>query len=91
MNDFLKELQAKIAERAQSGLSDLEKIFKAMDQSGDGNLDVDDFRWGLMDFGIQVSKEEAGEVLQVFDRDKNGSVNFNEFLKTLQEIEKSSN
>jgi len=30
-----------------------------MDQKGDSNLDVDDFRWGLMDFGIQVSKEEA--------------------------------
>lgn len=48
----MKELQTKISERAENGLSALENIFKAIDQAGDGNLDVDDFRWGLLDFGI---------------------------------------
>ena len=55
-----------------------------MDERGDKNLDVDDFRWGLMDFGVQVTKEEANEILAHFDKDKNGSVNFNEFLVTLR-------
>lgn len=55
-----------------------------MDEKGDKNLDVDDFRWGLIDFGINVSKDEALEVLAHFDIDKNGSVNFNEFLRTLK-------
>ena len=35
------------------------RIFKAMDNNGNGNLDVDDFRWGLMDYGVSLSKEEA--------------------------------
>ena len=55
-----------------------------MDDKGDKNLDVDDFRWGLMDFGVSVTKDEAAEVLAHFDRDKNGSVNFDEFLRTLR-------
>ena len=55
-----------------------------MDDKGDKNLDVDDFRWGLMDFGISITKEEAVEVLAHFDRDKNGTVNFDEFLVTLK-------
>lgn len=55
-----------------------------MDEKGDKNLDVDDFRWGLIDFGINVSKDEALEVLAHFDIDKNGSVNFHEFLRTLK-------
>ena len=29
-----------------------------------------------MDFGIQVSKDEAAEVLKYFDKDGNGMVNF---------------
>lgn len=55
-----------------------------MDDNGNKNLDVDDFRWGLIDFGISVSKEEAAEILVHFDRDKNGSVNFDEFLRTVK-------
>ena len=55
-----------------------------MDEKGDGKLDVDDFRWGFIDFGIQMSKEESEEVLKAFDRDGNGLVDFNEFLVTLK-------
>lgn len=55
-----------------------------MDEKGDGKLDVDDFRWGFIDFGIQMSKEESEEVLKAFDRDGNGQVDFNEFLVTLK-------
>ena len=47
-------------------------------------MDVDDFRWGLMDFGIQVTKDEAAEVLKYFDKDGNGMVNFAEFVNTLK-------
>lgn len=32
-------------------------------------MDVDDFRWGLMDFGVQVSKDEALEILNKFSKD----------------------
>ena len=55
-----------------------------MDVKGDCNLDVDDFRWGLMDFGIQVTKDEAAEVLKYFDKDGNGMVKFGEIVKTLK-------
>jgi len=55
-----------------------------MDENGNKALDVDDFRWGLMDYGISITKEEAGEILTHFDTDKNGCVNFNEFLVTLR-------
>jgi Ca2+-binding EF-hand superfamily protein len=55
-----------------------------MDENGNKNLDVDDFRWGLMDYGISISKDEACEIMAHFDKDKNGSVNFDEFLVTLR-------
>ena len=49
-------------------------------------LDVDDFRWGLIDYGIQINKEEATKVLEHFDKDKNGQVDFDEFLSALRVI-----
>lgn len=52
MKDLLKDLKQKMTMRSIYGLKSLCKIFKAIDQKGDMNLDVDDFRWGLMDFGI---------------------------------------
>jgi Ca2+-binding EF-hand superfamily protein len=80
----VNQLRAKVLDRSAFGIRGLQRIFKAMDIKGDSNLDVDDFRWGLMDFGIQVTKDEAAEVLKYFDKDGNGKVNFQEFVNTLK-------
>jgi len=45
--------------RSSFGVRALDRIFKAMDVDGSKDLDADDFRWGLLDFGIQISKEES--------------------------------
>lgn len=84
MGDFLKELKAKIFDRSSLGLRSLTRIFKAMDVNGNKNLDCDDFRWGLMDYGIQVSKDEAAELLSAFDADGSGCVNYEKFLSTIR-------
>lgn len=59
-------------ERSNNGIKGIAMIFKAMDNNGNHMLDVDDFRWGMIDYGIQISKEEAQQILTHFDRDKNG-------------------
>ena len=55
-----------------------------MDDTGDRQLDVDDFRWGFIDYGFNLTQEEAQQLLDHFDRDKNGTVNFDEFLRALK-------
>lgn len=85
IQDLIREIKAKIYERSASGgLRGLSKIFKTMDNNNNGKLDLDDFRWGLMDFGLQLTKDEATKVLDHFDRDGNGQVDFNEFLTTIR-------
>lgn len=79
LKDLMKDLKSKIAMRSLYGLKALTKIFKAMDTKGDMNLDVDDFRWGLMDFGIQISKDESAELLNNFSKDQS-NINFDVFL-----------
>ena len=66
------------------GLKNLTRIFAAMDSKGDHKLDVDDFRWGLLDYGIEISKEEATEMQPHFDNDNCGRINWTEFVKTIR-------
>ena len=84
IEDLIKEIKQRILERSANGIRGIAKIFKAMDDNGNKMLDVDDFRWGLIDYGISITKEEAQQVLNHFDRDRNGSVDFNEFLRALK-------
>ncbi len=61
----------------------MERIFKAIDEKSEKNLEVEDFRWGLLDYGIQISKDDALEVLQRYDVDKCGLINFPKFIDSL--------
>ena len=51
-----------------------------MDPNCSKNIDVDDFRWGMMDLGVQISKDEAAEMLSSFDKDKCGMVHYEDFI-----------
>ena len=76
----MKDVKSKIMGRSLYGVKALTRIFKAMDTSSNGKLDVDDFRWGLMDFGISITKDEAAECLSNFDTDGSGTLHFAAFL-----------
>ena len=54
-----------------------------MDKQGNQQLDVDDFRWGLLDFGIEISKEEANEMSPHFGG--NNTVNWGQFLDAIRQ------
>ena len=77
-------MKEKLLGRSSSGIKGIARIFKAMDDTGDKQLDVDDFRWGFIDYGFNLTQEEAQQLLDHFDRDKNGTVNFDEFLRALK-------
>ena len=47
-------------------------------------MDVDDFRWGLLDYGVQVYKDEATEIMKYFDKDKKDLVNYVDFLSYVE-------
>jgi len=81
---LIAEVKQKICERSAAGIKGISRIFKAMDDNGNGQLDVDDFRWGFIDYGFNLTVEEAKQLLEHFDRDKNGTISFDEFLRTLK-------
>ena len=55
-----------------------------MDDNGNHFLDSNDFRYGLQDYGISLTKEEVEGLMQRFDRDGNGHIDYNEFLRFIR-------
>lgn len=84
IKDLLEDIRRKVLERSSFGIRILSRIYKEMELKGYKHLDVDDFRWGLMDYGIVTNKEEAQKILEHFDTTGNGLVDYDKFLKALR-------
>lgn len=54
-----------------------------MDDSDDKRLSKSELKYGLRDFGIDLSTEQVDRVMAYFDRDHDGSISFDEFLQGL--------
>jgi calcyphosin len=82
--DLVNEIKSKLSGRGVLGIRSLSRIFKILDNNGNKQIDIEELYWGLKDFGINISEEEAQNVLSGFDRDRNGTLNFDEFLRGIR-------
>lgn len=58
-----------------------------MDDDGNRRLSFEEFSKGLRDVGIMLQKEQEYELFRFFDRDGEGTIDFEEFLRTMQVCE----
>jgi calcyphosin len=77
---LLAQVKARILERGMYGIRGLARTFWIMDNNGNGTLSADEFKDSLLEYGISLTKDQADEILRKFDKNKDGLVNFNEFL-----------
>lgn len=66
------------------GIRGLATMLKIMDDSGDGVLSKEELQWGLGDYGIDVEGQDLDALFTAFDRDRSGTINFDEFLVTMR-------
>ena len=61
------------------------KIFRQFESyDGKNKLNKEDFLFGLRECGIILQKEDEEIILDFFDKDKDGMINFTEFLIALR-------
>ena len=84
VEDLIRDIKEKIKSRGSLGIRGLARMFKILDNNGNRQIDMNEFYWGIKDFGISLTQDEAHKVLSSFDRDRNGTVNFDEFLRALR-------
>lgn len=82
------EIKARVIEvckkRSANGIRGLRVMFKIMDNNGNGSLDPVEFKYGMRDFGIDISENELTALLKYFDTNRDGKLSFDEFLRAIR-------
>ena len=80
--EVMGQLKAKVMLTPGTTKFDLEQIFRELDESGDGSLDIEEFRIALEKLGVTLTHAELSQVMLVIDPDGSGQVNIGEFAWT---------
>ena len=81
MIEILARVKESLERRGAKTIRALGRTFRALD-SYDGNkkIDREEFLVGLRENGVEITRQEAEILFDFFDKDRDGTVNFDEFL-----------
>lgn len=82
--DPLERLRAACLARGAQGIKGLSILFRVMDDDGNRKLNIEEFRKGVEEYGLHMSKSEIEDLFRLMDMDKNGSIDYEEFLRKLR-------
>ena len=54
-----------------------------MDDNDSKTLDMQEFEKAMRDYRIQIDPQDVGKIFKIFDRDGNGEINYDEFLRSI--------
>ncbi len=55
-----------------------------MDDDGSKNLNFEEFKKGLIEYGLGLSSDDIANIFKEFDNDGSGQINYQEFLMKLR-------
>ena len=83
-NQILDKIRERLVERGAHGIRGMGILFRRMDDSGDRKLDRMEFQWGLKENGHGISPMEFERIFKYFDKNNNGKINYDEFLRAIR-------
>jgi Ca2+-binding EF-hand superfamily protein len=83
LTDLVDLLRQKIHAKFKSGYSPLLRLFKMMDAESDGKLTMSEFKRFLEPYNLNLSKAALKHLMDQFDTDGDGSVDYNEFCQLI--------
>lgn len=81
---LLDMIRKKIMSRGARGIMGLGRIFKIYDDSGNGDLNIEESKKAFSEMRLGLSEKDAHRAFVIFDRDGNGSINYEEFLRSVR-------
>ncbi|XP_040599880.1 serine/threonine-protein phosphatase with EF-hands 1 [Mesocricetus auratus] len=88
----VKEMKSSLIETLYRYRSDLKIIFNVIDTDHSGLISMDEFRtmWKLFNthYNVHIDDSQIDELASIMDFNKDGSIDFNEFLKAFYVVHK---
>jgi len=77
------KIRAQLFRKGTAGLSGVARVFKLADFNGNKKLDPDEFEEALSFAGVFLSASELNTLFKEYDRDGDGNIGYEEFIKGL--------
>ena len=84
VGELIKQLRDECLKKGQGGIKHLGVIFRAMDSDFSKRLCFEEFKKGVIKFGLAISNGDLKLLFDGFDRDKNNHVDFAELVAKLR-------
>jgi hypothetical protein len=82
---LLVKFRTELLKRGTAGIKSIGLYFRIMDEDNNKRIDFEEFKNGIMYHNhISLSKKEITELFGLFDLNRDGSLDFNEFLLTIR-------
>jgi Ca2+-binding EF-hand superfamily protein len=79
-DDLLSQLKESLVARGSIGIIGLQRKFRIMDDDGSKSLSFSEFKKAIRESSLNFSDIELSLLFNYFDKDRNGSINFDELL-----------
>jgi Ca2+-binding EF-hand superfamily protein len=80
-SNIVDKVRKKIIARAGGhAIHSLYRVLKIMDDDGNKKLSKDELKFGLKDYGVELTSTELDNCMTTFDQDRDGTVSFDEFV-----------
>ena len=80
----MQEIKDKLKSRGAMMIRGIGRVFRILDDNRNRQIDANELMWGLKDFDIHLNEEQIKSLINAFDRDNSGTVNFDEFFRALR-------
>ena len=80
----LDKIKKELLRRGTHGIRGLSLVMKRIDLNKSGDLDRQEFEWGLRENGHQLSGLDLDRLFKYFDKNNDGNVSYDEFLRAIR-------